>query len=244
MSDNVQAQVLASGVSYFSVHTPVDPLGNPRKDAQGNPVQMERRHEAYHGETISLSPYEFARLQELGAVREPSSEPLRGPQVATPFGVPIVDASTGQHVAFKGPVMGDPRPAGPDVDNLEFTRDGRPGGLSPEEAARLEAVARGEVDMNGDEVDYTTSEAEQAGSGASRASVDIIDDPALRLGDTPRPEGNSLGESGDGYESMKKAELEALADERGLEIEGSGANGNVTKDDLVAALEDADEKGA
>lgn len=45
---------------------------------------------------------------------------------------------------------------------------------------------------------------------------------------------------GDRYTSRKVAELEALVLERGLTPEGSGADGRVVKDDLIAALEAAD----
>jgi hypothetical protein len=39
------------------------------------------------------------------------------------------------------------------------------------------------------------------------------------------------------YESHKKDDLQAEADRRGLEVEGTGADGAVVKDDLVEALE-------
>lgn len=39
------------------------------------------------------------------------------------------------------------------------------------------------------------------------------------------------------YESHLKDDLQGEADRRGLEVEGTGADGNVVKDDLVAALE-------
>ena len=40
-----------------------------------------------------------------------------------------------------------------------------------------------------------------------------------------------------GYSSKGADELKAEAEKRGLEVEGTGANGNVLKDDLVKALE-------
>lgn len=42
------------------------------------------------------------------------------------------------------------------------------------------------------------------------------------------------------YDELDKADLEKLADERELEVEGTGSKGAVTKDDLVKALHDAD----
>lgn len=46
------------------------------------------------------------------------------------------------------------------------------------------------------------------------------------------------------YDEHSKEELQAEADRRGLEIEGSGKEGNVLKDDLIEALEDDDEEKA
>lgn len=42
--------------------------------------------------------------------------------------------------------------------------------------------------------------------------------------------------TGSDYNSMSPADLKALAEERDLTVEGTGANGNVKKSDLVAAL--------
>ncbi len=44
------------------------------------------------------------------------------------------------------------------------------------------------------------------------------------------------------YSSMGKPELKALAESRGLEVEGSGSGGGVLRDDLIWALEEADEE--
>jgi hypothetical protein len=55
--------------------------------------------------------------------------------------------------------------------------------------------------------------------------------------DVPEPD---TGESTD-YESQPVEDLEAEAKRRGLEVEGTGANGNVLKADLVAALKADDE---
>ena len=40
----------------------------------------------------------------------------------------------------------------------------------------------------------------------------------------------------EGYDDMSSADLKTEAEKRGIEVEGSGANGNVVKADLVAAL--------
>lgn len=50
---------------------------------------------------------------------------------------------------------------------------------------------------------------------------------------TPAPQEPITGD----YGSHKADELQAEADRRGLSIEGTGAGGNVLKDDLVKALE-------
>lgn len=42
-------------------------------------------------------------------------------------------------------------------------------------------------------------------------------------------------------EKMKKDELQKIADARGLEVEGSGEDGKVLKQDLIDALSEADE---
>lgn len=41
----------------------------------------------------------------------------------------------------------------------------------------------------------------------------------------------------EGYDSMSVEDLQAEADSRGLDVQGSGAGGNVVKKDLVAALQ-------
>ena len=50
------------------------------------------------------------------------------------------------------------------------------------------------------------------------------------------------GSDAGGYDSQTKDDLQAEADKRGLEVEGTGKDGNVVKADLVAALE-ADDNG-
>lgn len=55
---------------------------------------------------------------------------------------------------------------------------------------------------------------------------------------------SSSGSSGPDYSKMTPAELQGEADKRELEVEGSGANGNVVKADLVSALEADDAENA
>lgn len=66
--------------------------------------------------------------------------------------------------------------------------------------------------------------------------------------DTPAPDASVTGPgdvpagSPDSYDDLTVPELQDLADERGLQVEGTGADGNVLKGDLVAALEADDNK--
>lgn len=53
----------------------------------------------------------------------------------------------------------------------------------------------------------------------------------------------SAGESKVDYEVYTVDELKELSDQRGLDPEGSGSNGNVLKEDYIAALEADDQKG-
>lgn len=75
-----------------------------------------------------------------------------------------------------------------------------------------------------------------AGEPVPDWAKDMVQDDDLEAADS--------SSTGGGYSSQSKSDLEAEADKRGLDVEGSGANGNVTKDDLVAALEADDANGA
>jgi pyruvate/2-oxoglutarate dehydrogenase complex dihydrolipoamide acyltransferase (E2) component len=46
------------------------------------------------------------------------------------------------------------------------------------------------------------------------------------------------------YSKLQVEDLEQLAEERGLEVEGTGKDGNVVKADLVKALQHSDTSGA
>lgn len=200
-----KAQVVAAGISYFSVDPVRGPGGQIRKDKHGNDVMAEIRHTAMMGETVVMDEWEFDRLLSLGAVREPSSSPF-APAVpkATPFGVPLPNEE-GQLEAFKGPIMGDPVPSA-GMSDMELRAAARH--LTPEQAASLE---------------------EQATIGANDDSSEAIKD-------------------GD-YEGASKASLVAeinrrnseRSEEAAIEVEGSGSNGAVLKDDLILALEEDDE---
>lgn len=69
--------------------------------------------------------------------------------------------------------------------------------------------------------------------------VDLDEEQAARLVATT---GVKL-DTGDTSGSKSKDDLQAEADIRGLTVEGTGSGGNVTKDDLVAALQAHDEQG-
>lgn len=67
------------------------------------------------------------------------------------------------------------------------------------------------------------------GSEVPEWATDLVHPDNLTIG----------GDSGadKGYEGQTVDELQAEADRRGLEVEGTGKDGNVLKGDLVAALE-------
>lgn len=46
------------------------------------------------------------------------------------------------------------------------------------------------------------------------------------------------------FSSMTKADLQQLVEDRGLDVEGTGSQGRVTKDDLVRALQEAEAEPA
>lgn len=82
----------------------------------------------------------------------------------------------------------------------------------------------------------------KAGSTVPKDVADLIDHPRAWATDdaaSSSDAGDSTGGGGDdkGYAGMKPDELQALADERKLEVTGTGKDGNVLKGDLVAALE-------
>jgi hypothetical protein len=56
--------------------------------------------------------------------------------------------------------------------------------------------------------------------------------------------GDEDSDGGKGYGDMSPDELKAEAEKRELEVTGTGANGNVKKSDLVAALEADDAASA
>lgn len=78
------------------------------------------------------------------------------------------------------------------------------------------------------------------GESPEKEFADQITNPkAWEGGDAPQAgDGDSDESAADkGYADRKVDELQAEADERGLEVEGSGKDGKVLKADLVAALE-------
>lgn len=127
------AEVICTGVTYFTREQQFDAVGNPRLDEKDNEIWVDVPKVATMGETIELSDYEYDRLLSLNAVQEPGSAPLPGTgrPKPTPFGTPVIDPETGDSLGYEGPIMGRPEP-GASV-----------GGLSPEEAAELAAKAAG-----------------------------------------------------------------------------------------------------
>lgn len=81
----------------------------------------------------------------------------------------------------------------------------------------------GAVGLNGRV--YRAGSEEALQKAADEAGVDLADD---------RFAGQIEGVQA--LEDMEKDDLQALADERGMEVKGTGAGGNVLKSDLVKAL--------
>lgn len=82
------------------------------------------------------------------------------------------------------------------------------------------------------------SEATITAEQAKAYKLDVLDKPAVdargyALSDKPRVE---LPKAGSKYDGMKPEELAEEAAQRQLAVEGTGANGNVLKADLVTAL--------
>ncbi len=73
---------------------------------------------------------------------------------------------------------------------------------------------------------------------------DLLDAYRAKTGDTEDDQDGDEKPPSDAYKGKKKPELEQLVTDRGIEVEGTGANGNVTVPDLVAALEHADKVDA
>jgi hypothetical protein len=71
--------------------------------------------------------------------------------------------------------------------------------------------------------------------GGQAVPPDLIDAYNAEIGNAPA---SDQGEPVD-YDSQQVDDLQAEADRRGLEVEGTGADGNVLKKDLVAALKAA-----
>lgn len=79
---------------------------------------------------------------------------------------------------------------------------------------------------------------------AEAKGIDILDKPAadvrgVALADKPPYKLDPVAGGG-----ATKAELQAEADLRGLSVEGTGSGGNVTKDDLAAAIQAHDASNA
>jgi pyruvate/2-oxoglutarate dehydrogenase complex dihydrolipoamide acyltransferase (E2) component len=103
--------------------------------------------------------------------------------------------------------------------------------LTDSDAARL--LAAGAVEKPGEgaraRLEFARAQAERA--QAELAAVEAQQPAALE----PADEGFDV-------KTAKKPELEAAAEERGLDVQGTGADGNVTVEDLRAALEPTDQE--
>lgn len=82
----------------------------------------------------------------------------------------------------------------------------------------------------------------RAGDPITPGLADVPEDDVRDTapGDPVGPTGTTPAPAGPDYQGMSPEDLHALVDERGLEVEGTGKDGNVTKGDLVKALKAAD----
>lgn len=80
----------------------------------------------------------------------------------------------------------------------------------------------------------------RAGSTPPKDIAEQITNPKAWDGDAPDAVDDAVDEAPD-YDSMAPDSLAALADTRGVEVKGTGKDGNVLKKDLVAALKSADQ---
>lgn len=76
-----------------------------------------------------------------------------------------------------------------------------------------------------------------AGDSPEKEYADQITNPKAWGGDEAADDSGDAGATSKGYSDMKPEELAELAEKRELEVKGTGANDNVLKKDLVAALE-------
>lgn len=113
-------------------------------------------------------------------------------------------------------------------------------GITPADGAVAE-VNIGKVASSGGVESDRPSREDLAASGYSLPDGWYADEQAGRKAargpaENKAARGPAENKSAEDLESMTKAELQAEADRRGVEVEGTGANGAVTKADLVRAL--------
>lgn len=123
------------------------------------------------------------------------------------------------------------------VSDKEYDRIANVGGFKGTEAdpQRVGTDATDFVDTR-DPEDTSPEAAVPVENGGAQALVQDDTGVLSPLDDADR--------GGSDYAGQKKAELEELADARGLTVSGTGANDAVTRDDLVKALEEDDRTGA
>lgn len=174
-------QIIGLQAAYFEKTPVMDPDGEQRINPDTNQkVFVTTRHTAKRREVVEVTDYEAQRLKSLGIARDPSSAPLPGDEPApTPFGMPIkTDNDTDLY--YTGPVMGDPTP-GPQ-DEIGKTH----GGLTPEEAARIEKEFELDPDNpagggEDDEFDLATASEEDTLAYLEERKPNVEDTLALAL---------------------------------------------------------------
>lgn len=154
------AEVICTGVTYYSREQQYDSEGDPLLNRRGEEVVVDVPQFASMGDTVELSAPEFERLKKLNAVQEPGAAPLPGTGAPrpTPFSTPVVDPETGEPEGYAGPIMGDPNPGA------------HVGGLTPEQSAEFAAKAAGSAeDQDADAI--ANREYDKASVGALEAEL-------------------------------------------------------------------------
>jgi hypothetical protein len=145
------------------------------------------------------------------------------------FGVRRLLATPGMVVPTTPPVYGitTPKP-NPAAGTLPFADYD-----TLTEAQLIERLA----DLSADELEHVRAyeQAHQARGAITRYGLTSTVVTGTKTELTPPAQSTS-----EGYTAMKATDLQAEADRRGLTVTGTGANGNIVKDDLVAALQTDD----
>lgn len=114
-----------------------------------------------------------------------------------------------------------------------YVRDAEPAALPPH---ALQPRALANADAIAVHADAARTTAERTAAGEATVRETLPDHASTGAQDTGAGEPHGIAPLPVNYDDMGVEDLQAEADRRGLEVEGTGANGNVLKKDLVDAL--------